>query len=129
MHIAREHFGVEFERPLVDPQTAVGYLLEQATWDASIWSQHSNLARQLTFENGTVRDDGIVVLVEFVDSAGPDAIAITVETDLEGHIQPCAYVRRGGEVTEEVFSPAWMNDFRTDENHARLAELVGNLGR
>jgi hypothetical protein len=69
------------------------------------------------------------VLVEFVDSTGPDAVAITVETDLDEHLQPCAYVRRGGVVTEEVFGPAWMNDFATPENRTRLAEIVAGLGR
>ena len=128
-HIAGRHFGVEFPRPLVDRDRVVDYLLDQATSEAAIWSQHSNLARQLTYENGAVRDDGIVVLVEFVDSTGPDAVAITVETDLDEHIQPCAYVRRGGVVTEEVFGPAWMNDFATPENRTRLAEIVAGLGR
>jgi thioredoxin reductase len=128
-HIAREHFGIEPPRPEIDPRTAADYLLDQATSDSAIWSQHSNLARQLTFQNDAVLDDGIVVLLDFVDSSGPDAVAITVETNLEGHLQPCAYVRRGGDVSEEVFGPAWMNDFRTDENRSRLTELCAGLGR
>jgi hypothetical protein len=28
-----------------------------------------------------------------------------------------------------VFGPAWMNDFRTDENRSRLTELCAGLGR
>lgn len=127
-HIARKHFGIEPARPHVDPDTAVDMLLEQVTSDSAIWSQHSNLARQLTFDRDGVHDDGIAVLLDFVDSTGPDAVAVTVETNLEGHLQPCAYVRRHGEVTEEVFGPAWMNDFRTDENRARLTELLAGLG-
>jgi hypothetical protein len=107
----------------------VELLLEQVTSDSAIWSQHSNLARQLTFDPDGVHDDGIAVLVEFVDSTGPDAVAVTVETNLEGHLQPCVYVRRHGDVSEEVFGPAWMNDFRTDENRARLTELLAGLGR
>jgi len=128
-HIAAKHFGVEFPRPEIDRDAAVAYLLDQATSDAAIWSQHSNLARQLTIENGAVRDDGIVVLVEFVDSTGPDAVAITVETDLDGHIQPCVYVRSRTGVTEETFAPAWMNDFATPESRARLSEIMAGLGR
>jgi len=75
-----------------------------------------------------VYDDGISVLMDFVDSSGPDAIAITVETTLEGEIQPCAYVRRDGDVREEPFDPAWMNDFRTEDNRARLGEIFAGLG-
>jgi thioredoxin reductase len=128
-HIARKHFGIEPARPEIDPEMAVDLLLEQVTSDSAIWSQHSNLARQLTFDPDGVHDDGIAVLVEFVDSTGSDAVAVTVETNLEGHLQPCVYVRRHGDVCEEVFGPAWMNDFRTDENRARLTELLAGLGR
>ena len=127
-HIAAEHFGYEPPRPEIDPERAVDYLLSQATSEAAIWSQHSNLARKLTVENGSIYDDGISVLMDFVDSSGPDAIAITVETTLEGEIQPCAYVRRDGDVREEPFDPAWMNDFRTDDNRARLGEIFAGLG-
>jgi thioredoxin reductase len=128
-HIAQTHFGAERPRRQIEPASAADYLLDRATSEAAIWSQHSNLARQLTFEDGTVHDDGIVVLVDFVDSTGPDAVAITVETNLEGQIQPCAYVRHGGDVREEGFGPEWMNDFRTKDNRTRLNELLASLGR
>jgi thioredoxin reductase len=131
-HIARQHFGFEPERPLVDPGRAVDYLLDQATWESAIWAQQSNLARALSYEAGVVRDEGIVPLMEFVDAdpagAVPDAVAIAVETDREENTQPAVYVRRGGDVTEHVFSPAWLHDYRTDENRARLGELVAGLG-
>jgi thioredoxin reductase len=126
-HIAATHFGVEPERPVVAPETVVDRLLESATWDAAIWSQKSNLARKLTYEQGAVRDDGIVPLLEFVDSTGPDAVAIAVEVDRDENLQPAVYVRRQGDVTEHVFSPAWMHDFRTDEHRARLGELIAPL--
>ena len=126
-HIATTHFGFEPERPVVAPDRVVDYLLDRATWDPAIWAQQSNLARKLSYEGGAVRDDGIVPLIEFVDSTGPDAVAITVEVDREEHTQPAVYVRSGGEVAEHVFEPAWMHDFRTDENRARLGELVAPL--
>ncbi len=129
IEIARAHFGYEPPRRRIDPAKAVGYLLDQATSEAAIWSQHSNLARQLSFDEAGAHDEGISVLLDFVDSSGPDAIAITVETNLSGDLQPCAYVRRDGNVREQVFGPAWMNDFRTDENRARLAELLRGLGQ
>jgi hypothetical protein len=132
-HIAEEHFGIRFEAPLVDPERAVDYLLEQATWESALWSQQSNLARALTYEDGRVCDAGIVPLMEFVDANPfdglPDAVAIAVETDREENTQPAVYVRRGGDVTEHVFEPAWLHDYRTDANRARLGELVAGLGR
>jgi len=128
-HIAEKHFGVQPARPEIDPAAAVDYLLEQATWESAIWSQKANLGRLLTFAAGTVRDDGIVPLSEFVDSTGPDAVAITVEVDREENLQPCVYVRQATGVTEHVFEPAWLHDYRTDDNRKRLGELVAPLGR
>lgn len=131
-HIAQKHFGVEPEESVVDGTKAVDYLLEQATWESALWSQQSNLARALTFEQGEVRDAGIVPLMEFVDADPadgiPDAVAIAVETDREENTQPAVYVRRRGDVTEHVFDPVWLHDFRTDENRARLGELIAGLG-
>jgi thioredoxin reductase len=131
-HIAEKHFGIRSEAPQIDPDGAVDYLLEQATSESALWSQQSNLARALSYDNGTVRDDGIVPLMEFVDadpSAGlPDAVAIAVETDREENTQPAVYIRRGGDVTEHVFEPNWLHDYRTDANRARLGELLARLG-
>ena len=103
-HIAEQHFGVQPERPAVAAEQVVEHLLDRATWDSAIWSQKSNLACKLTYENGAVRDDGIVPLVEFVDSSGPDAVAIAVEVDREENIQPAVYVRSHGDVAEHVFA-------------------------
>jgi hypothetical protein len=102
--------------------------LSTADTESAIWSQQSNLARQVTFENGSAHDDGIAVLLDFVDSSGPDAVAITVETTSDGTLQPCAYVRRHGGVTEHEFGRAWMNDFRIEENQRRLTGLLAGLG-
>jgi thioredoxin reductase len=126
-HIATKHFGVEPARPALDPDRVVDVLLDTATWDSAIWSQQSNLARKLSYENGSILDDGAVPLVEFVDSAGPDAIAITVEVDRDENLQPAVYVRTRAGVTEHVLPPAWLHDFRTDENRARLEELIAPL--
>lgn len=127
-HIASRHFGIEVPRRALDPTTVVDYLLDQATSEAAIWSQQSNLARQVTFENGSAHDDGIAVLLDFVDAGGPDAVAITVETTSDGTLQPCAYVRRDGDVAEHEFGPAWMNDFRNEDNQERLKGLLAGLG-
>ena len=51
-HIARTHFGIEVAAARMDPARVGDYLSSQATSEAAIWSQHSNLARQLTFEGG-----------------------------------------------------------------------------
>ena len=127
-HIARRHFGYRPARAAIDPDRLVEHLLEEATWGGGVWSQQSNLARALTFGGGEPIDEGLVPLVEFVDSTGPDAVAITVETDLEENVQPAVYVRRDGHVTEHELEPSPMHDFRTADNRRQLDELLAGLG-
>ena len=128
-HIARTHFGVEPPRPEIERDRVVGFLLREATTGGALWRQMANLGRQVTWESdGTLRDDGHVPVIEFVDSTGPDAITITVQLNGEGTIQPCAYVRRGGNVTEHALDAGTMHEFRTDANRASLDLLVAALG-
>jgi hypothetical protein len=130
VHIARK-FGIEPERPTVPEESVVPFLLEQATGAGALWRQQSHLARILTYDGADgIRDEGVLPLTPFIDSTGPDAVAITVETDPEDNLQPAVYVRReGGKVTENVLSPGFLHDFRSPENAAQLAELVKGLGR
>lgn len=128
-HIARR-FGVEIPRPQLRESDVIPFLLDVATRDPGIWSQQTHLARILSFEAAAgIRDDGLLPLAPFVDSGGSDGVAITVETDPEQNIQPAVYVRRNGATKETVLSPAFQHDFRTDENRARLTELLSGLVR
>ena len=56
-------------------------------------------------------------------------MALIVETDPEGKLQPCVYVRRNGRVTEHLLPPAFLHDFRTPEHRAELESLLAGLGR
>jgi thioredoxin reductase len=127
-HIARTHFGVTPPRPLVERDRVVSFLLREATSEGGLWRQMANLGRQVTWDaDGTVRDDGYVPVLEYVDSTGPDSITMTVELNGEGTIQPCAYVRRDGNVTEHPLDPGEMHHFRTDRNRASLDLLAAAL--
>jgi thioredoxin reductase len=128
VHIARK-FGIEPERPQVAEKDVVPYLLEQATFEGALWRQQVHLARVLEYGSDGIRDEGILPLTPFVDSTGPDAVAITVETDPEDNLQPAVYVRLDNRVSEHVLSPAFLHDFRTDENAKQLSVLVKGLGR
>lgn len=127
-HIARKHFGVEFERPLIAPQRLVEYLLEEATIAPELWNQKSYLARAVSLDAGTgMRDEGFVPLAHFVDEEGPAAVAITVETDDKGGIHPAVYVREAGRpAVETLLAPHPLHDFRTAENRAQLVSLLRN---
>lgn len=129
VEIARR-FGIAQERPTLAEEEVVPFLLAQATGAGALWRQQSHLARILTWQTDGIRDEGVLPLTPFVDSTGPDAVAITVETDPEDNLQPAVYVRRqGGQVSEHVLSPSFLHDFRTPENAAQLGELVQGLGR
>ena len=108
----------------------VPFLLEQATNEGALWRQPAHLARIISFDSGEgIRDEGILPVTPFVDSAGPPAAALIVETDPEGKLQLCVYVRRNGRVSEHVLPPAFMHDFRTPEHRAELESLLTGLVR
>jgi thioredoxin reductase len=127
-HIATKHFGVAIERPRMRPEAVVDYLLEEATLAPELWNQRSYLARVISFSaSGGIADEGIVPLAAFVDSDGPDAVAITVETDASGEIHPASYLRRGGKVQEQLLESDPLLDFRSSANRETLRSFLGSL--
>ncbi len=128
-HIAATRFGRPPPRPPVAPVEVAGLLLADATRGPELWNQPSHLARAITFDPaGGPVDDGIVPLEHFVDAAGPDAVAMTVEQGPDGEIRPCAYVRSGGDIHEHVMASDPMLDFETAEHRRHLATLLDPLG-
>jgi hypothetical protein len=125
-HVAEKHFGVERPRRRVDPSTLVDTLLEEATRAPELWNQKSYLSRSFSLEpEAGILDDGVVPLAHFVDTEGPAAVAIAVETDDTGDIHPAVYVReRGKPAVETLLSSQPLHDFRTSENRAQLASLL-----
>jgi thioredoxin reductase len=128
-HLAASRFGVTFPRPVVRPEDALDLLLREATSAPELWNQKSYLARALAHEpDGTIRDEGIVSLAEFVDVDGPDAVAVTVETDDRGDIHPCAYVRRRGRVDGDArLDGSPLHDYLTAAHRAQLGAIAGSV--
>ncbi|OLD54321.1 MAG: hypothetical protein AUI83_08080 [Armatimonadetes bacterium 13_1_40CM_3_65_7] len=62
-----------------------------------------------------------------MDTGGPDAAAIVLETDQRGDPPPAVYTRRGGSVTEHVLPSNPLHNFETSEYHAQLAALLDGL--
>lgn len=124
-HLARTHFGVVLPRPALDRTQVVQFVLDEATRAPELWNQQSYLARVLTFDarTGPV-DEGIWPLAHFVDSAGPDAVAVTVETDAAGDIHPAVYLREEGRVEEHILPPHPLHDFRTPEHRSQLEGIL-----
>ncbi len=127
--LVEARFGVKRERPPVKTAEVVDLLLNEATTAPELWNQKSYLARAVTRDDdGTIRDDGIVSLADFVDSAGPDAVAITVETDDTGDIHPAVYVRRHGRVDSDArLDSSPLHDYRTTGHRKALQALVAPI--
>lgn len=127
-HLAEAHFGVRVPRPALAAQEVVPYLLSEASRAAELWNQRSYLARVVSVDPGQgIRDDGILPLQYVVDSPGPDAAAVVLETDQTGDHHPAVYIRRGGRVTEHVLPSDPLYNFETPEHHAQLTALLNAL--
>jgi thioredoxin reductase len=129
-HVAEKHFGKRLEQPRVERDAVVDLLLEEATESPELWAQRAYLAREVDFDpHRGIRDAGLVPLAHFVDSGGPDAAAITIETDATGDIHPALYLRRNGRVEELLLPSAHLHNYRSRDHRAivgdRLAPLLG----
>ena len=127
--VAARYFGMPRARPEVAPGGVIELLLTAASAAPELWHQKSYLARALSRdEDGAIRDEGIVSLAEYVDVAGPDGAAITVETVDRGAIRPAVYVRRRGRVdTDAVLDGSPLHEYRTAEHRAQLQSLVADV--
>jgi hypothetical protein len=127
-HLAERRFGIAPERPAIAPSHVVDYLLDEATRAPELWNQKAYLARVVSTDNAAgVRDDGILPLSDFVDSGGPDGIAMTVEADGAGNIYPVVYVRRRGAVSEHPMEPDPLMDFSGPIHRRQLADVLGQI--
>jgi thioredoxin reductase len=129
-HIAEDHLGMSFEDPVVEPSRLADHLLEAATHAPELWNQRSYLAHvvELDPERGP-KVLGIRPLADFVDLAGPDSVAITVETDSAGDIHPAVYVRAGGKVDEHLLQSAPFHDYETADHRKQVVSVLDPLLR
>jgi hypothetical protein len=101
----------------------VPFLAGELARGPEFWAQKGYLARVVSLEGGAT-DEGIQPLAHFIDAAGPDAVAATIEANASGEIYPAVYVRRGGALDERLLPPDPLHAF--DGPHY-LAELEGAL--
>ncbi|HEV3475036.1 MAG TPA: NAD(P)-binding domain-containing protein [Actinomycetota bacterium] len=127
-HLATTRFGVKVERPSLEADDVVPYLLQEMSHAPELWNQQAYLSRVVTFDGGRgIVDEGIVPLAHFVDSGGPDAVAATVETSEHGEIRPAVYIRRDGSVDEQIMEGTLLHAFDTKEHHRHLSALLKPL--
>ena len=125
-HIAERLGRVpQHARPLPEDEVAL-VLAGELRRCAELWGQKAYLARVIGLD-GSRRafDRGVQPLSHFVDESGPDAVAVTIETDRDGVTFPCVYVRRGGRLREEHLDPHPLSEFEGEPYRRALAALVG----
>jgi len=127
-HIAEERFKRRVERPRMERDEVVPFLLGELARAPELWVQKGYLARVVTVDADLgIRDEGITPLAEFVDRGGANACAVAIEFDAEGKIAPVVYVRRAGQLMEHVLPPHPLYSFDTDEHRLELAARLEPL--
>jgi thioredoxin reductase len=109
--IAERHFGITLDRPSIDIGDLRDHLLAEATYAPELWHQKAYLASVVSLDpDEGVLDEGILPLTRFLDGGGPDAIAMTIESD-GASIYPVVYLRRSGKTEEHALEPDPLQDF------------------
>lgn len=129
-HLAQTRFQKDVPRRALGPDTVVPFLLAEATRGPELWHQQSYLCRVVSFDpRAGIVDQGIQPLAHFVDSSGPDSVAVAVETDADNDTHPAVYVRRGGRVDEHPLPSDPLNEYESAEYRSQVAALLhGWLG-
>ncbi|MGZ8476124.1 MAG: hypothetical protein ACXWWQ_07905, partial [Candidatus Limnocylindria bacterium] len=126
-HLARSRFGMDLPRPALPRDGVVPFLLDQLTLAPELWNQRSYLAQVVSVANDGWRDEGIWPLADFVDSPGPDAVAVTLEPNTDASIYPAAYLRVSGAVEEHLLDPDALNEYRGSPHREQMAAVLAPL--
>jgi hypothetical protein len=129
-HLAEEHFDKNLPRPRMHADKLVPFLLAEASRGPELWHQRSYLARVVNMDpKHGITDEGFLPLAHFVDSGGPDAVAITLESNGREDPYPAIYMRRQGVVTEpQLLSPPHpLLNYEGIEYRNQLSNALGGL--
>ena len=128
-HLAEMHFRKSPPRPRMHADELVDFLLAEASRGPELWHQRSYLARVVNMDpKHGITDEGFLPLAHFVDSKGPDAVAITLESNGRDDPYPAVYIRRHDAVTEpQLMPPHPLLDFEGADYHKQLSAALGGL--
>jgi thioredoxin reductase len=128
-HIAETRFDVVPDRRTIRGSDLGGFVTGELTRGPEIWHQRAYLARIVSFEPGLgIVDEGIRPLAWFVDSTGPDALAITLETDGSGDLYPVLYSRVEGRLEEHRLDADPLLDYETEAARTAVDAVLGRFG-
>jgi thioredoxin reductase len=122
-HLAEKYSGWQRPRPSVKPAELVPFLLAEASRGPELWHQRSYLARVVTVDSSEgIHDHGFQPLAHFVDDLhGPDAVAVTLESNGVSDPNPALYIRKHGAVKEVLLETHPLLDFEGPGYHQQLS--------
>jgi thioredoxin reductase len=124
-HLAETKFGAAIDHPQIEPGRVIAVLLDELSQGPELWHQRSYLARVVNIDRDQgITDEGIVPLAHFLDGGGPDAVAVTLESNGQGNPYPAVYVRKSGNVSEHLMPAHPLLDFRGDEYRRELQSIL-----
>nr|MDQ6885619.1 hypothetical protein [Candidatus Dormibacteraeota bacterium] len=124
-HLATKRFGVNLAPTTLAAEDVVGALLDEATHGPEVWHQRSYLSRVIAFHDGSgITDEGIVPLLHFIDASGPNAVAVTLESDGQGDPYPAVYVRHKNRISEHLLAPHPLLQFNGDPYVRELGAIL-----
>ncbi len=128
-HIAEKRFGAVPMRTPMGADEVIPFLLAEASRGPELWNQRSYLAQVVSFRDGEIFREGIQPLAHFVDDEhGPDAVAITLESNGHDDPYPTAYVRRRGQtLRERSLAPDPLLDFEGPSYQRELGAALEPL--
>jgi thioredoxin reductase len=126
--LARLIDGREPARPLLSRDAAIDLASRELTTSAELFHQRGYLARVLSVDaSGGLRDDGTQPLTHFLDTAGPDALGVTLEADGSGSIRPALFTKIGGAIGEHILDVDPRARYDGPEALAAITSVMGRL--
>src|SRR5690348_9172582 len=128
-HIAETRFGMEPLRRPMKAEEVIPFLLAEASRGPELWHQRSYLAQVVSVRDGQFTHDGVQPLAYFVDDEqGPDAVAITLESNGREDPYPAVYIRRRGQAPRErLLRPDPLLEFEGPSYQRELAAALEPL--
>jgi len=124
-HLAESRFDVRIPRPQLEAAETVRYLLNELSHGPELWHQRSYLTRVVNLDRDRgISDEGILPLAHFIDSGGPDAIAVALESNGQGDPYPAVYLRKNGVVGEHLLPPHPLIDFTGTDYQRQLGGIL-----
>jgi hypothetical protein len=124
-HLAESCFDLRIPRPQLEAGETVGYLLSEVSHGPELWHQRSYLTRVVHLDRDRgISDEGILPLAHFIDAGGPDAVAVTLESNGQGDPYPAVYLRKNGVISEHLLPPHPLLDFGGIDYQRQLGEIL-----